>query len=656
MIDFIQLQQRVQERLRQDRSIHLIEAEGSTIEAAVSEAAVLLDVPVKHLEYEVIERGAPGLLGIMGKKNWKIRAYERAAGKTQEEDVDEAEFEEFGAALKPVVSDKNGEIFVLFTSDGAMLKVTPPEGKGKRVTDAQAMMRLHTRAAQEVDEDLVKTVVREAGSEYVRVGFFSHNLANDSSARIEIIDNNLKALLTVTAPGPGGFDLDYDYYISLLKQNRVYFGIKEDFIRDFVDHPVYREAVVVAEGIKPVNGRDAYIRYNFETGKEKVKITEGADGKVDFKNISIIRNVVEGQPLAKKIPAEEGVPGKSLSGEILLPVNGRDIPLPTGKNVKVAQDGETIIAETNGQVLLVGDKINVEPVYHVNGNVNLSIGNIDFLGSVVISGNVEDGFSVKAAGNIEIHGTVERANLQALGDIVVYQGITGKGTAFVRAGRSIWARFIENTRVEAGKMVVISDGIVNSQVDAFERIIVKGKRAHIVGGRLRATEEINADTIGNATSGTETICEVGYDLKAKVRHDSLVEKKTALEEELIVLQRELQTLINIKKQRKILPDEKEIEMKEMVKKRQSLMNTIKEMDAEKQKLEDLLEGSACTGKISAASKVFPGVRIIIRDMKEDVRNDYKAVTFYLEKGLIRVTKYEEPPEEGLEMPDGNSAD
>jgi uncharacterized protein (DUF342 family) len=205
-------------------------------------------------------------------------------------------------------------------------------------------------------------------------------------------------------------------------------------------------------------------------------------------------------------------------------------------------------------------------------------------------------------------------------------------------------------------MVVVSDGIVNSQVDAFQRIIVKGKRAHIVGGHLRATEEISADNIGNATSGTETICEVGYDLKAKLRRDDLAERKTALEEELGVLQRELQTLINIKKQRKTLPDEKEIEMKEMIKKRQSLMNTIREVNAEKLKLEDLLEGSPCTGKVSASSKVFPGVRIIIRDMKEDVRTDYKAVTFILENSLIRVTKYEEPDEEGLEMPSGSSAD
>ncbi|MDR1352345.1 MAG: FapA family protein [Treponema sp.] len=653
MIDFVQLQQRIKERLGQDRSIHLIEAEGPTIEAAVAEAAVLLDVPVRYLEYEVTERGSPGFLGT-GRKNWKIRAYERAAGEIEEETGEDA-FEEFDTEFKPVVSDKNGEVFVQLTIDGAMLKVVPPVGKGKRATEAQAMMALENRNAREIDEALVKTVVREADGEYVRIGAFDHNIANDAVAHLEITENNMKALLTVKSPGPGGFDLAYDYYISLLTQNKVYFGIKEDFLRSFADRPSYRETVTVAEGLKPVNGRDAYIQYDFETDQKKVKIKEGSNGRVDFKNLNIIQNVVEGQPLAKKVPAETGVPGKNLIGEALPATNGRDIPIPVGKNVKVAEDGEVMIAEASGHVVMVGDKINVEPVYHVKGNVNLATGNIEFLGSVVVSGNVEDGFSVKAAGNIEIHGTVEKADLEAMGDIMVYQGITGKGTACIRAGRSIWARFIENTIVQAGNMVVVSDGIVNSQVDAFHRIVVKGKRANIVGGHLRATDGISANSIGSATSGTETICEAGYDLKAKLRHDAQVAKRSAMQDELIEVQRGLQTLINIKRQRKALPPEKEVEMKGMMEKRLSLMNNIRELDADIQKLKKILEAGPCNGKISAAAQVFPGVRIVIRDMKEDVRADYKAVTFFLEEGLIRVANYEEPEEEGLEMPDGNSA-
>ncbi|GHU63919.1 hypothetical protein FACS189445_6960 [Spirochaetia bacterium] len=184
--------------------------------------------------------------------------------------------------------------------------------------------------------------------------------------------------------------------------------------------------------------------------------------------------------------------------------------IPLGKNVHLGDDKVTIISDMNGQVVEVGGKINVEPVYTVDGNVNLKTGNIIFLGTVIVKGSVEDGFSVKAAGNIEVNGTVEKAELDAEGDIIVHQGITGsKVNGIIRAGKSIWARFIENTALEAGDMVVAQDGIINSRVDAFKRIICQGKRATIVGGRLRTSEEINAKVLGSPTAGTETICEVG---------------------------------------------------------------------------------------------------------------------------------------------------
>jgi uncharacterized protein (DUF342 family) len=269
---------------------------------------------------------------------------------------------------------------------------------------------------------------------------------------------------------------------------------------------------------------------------------------------------------------------------------------------------------------------------------------------------VEDGFSVKAAGNIEVDGTVEKAELDAEGDIIVHQGITGKNVGVVRAGRSIWARFIENAIVEAGNMVVVSDGIINSQVDAFKRIICQGKRAHIVGGRLRASEEINAKILGSPTSGTETICEVGFDPRSKQELDKFTALKEQAEKQLEDTQLNLQTLINIKKQRKSLPEDKEAYMKELMDKRQVLMGDIKKADEGIARVQEFLNSLKTRGRVSASAKVYPGVKILIRDAKDDVRNEYRAVTFILENGLVRVTKYEEPDESIKKGPDGYTTD
>jgi len=284
--------------------------------------------------------------------------------------------------------------------------------------------------------------------------------------------------------------------------------------------------------------------------------------------------------------------------------------------------------------------------------VGLKTGHIIFLGTVIINGNVEDGFTVKAAGNIEVSGTVGKAVLDAEGDIIVHKGITGKNTGTIKAGRSIWARFIENTMVECGNMVVVSDGIINSQVDAFKRIICRGKRAHIVGGRLRATEEINAKILGSPTGSTETICEVGIDPKSKLLLDTLTAKKGDMDEQLKDIQLNLQTLINIKKQRKSLPKDKEDQLGELQDKRNLLITDLQKNNEEIVKVQEYLNTIKARGRVSASVKVYPGVKVIIRDEAKIVHTDYKAVTFILENGLIRVTKYEEPDDEVKRAPDG----
>jgi uncharacterized protein (DUF342 family) len=649
MIDFVRLQNIVKEQLEQDRTIKTIEATGPTLELAVSEAAALLDIPVRRLEYEIAEKGSTGFLG-SGKKDWKIRAYERYFEKAAEGDDDIFALGTENNA--PVIEDRDGEAYVHLSPAGAFLKVVPPQGRGKRAPEAQALHALTARGVVGVDAALVSKIVREAAGAYVHVGDFEHRPVNDSFITVDIAEGEMKAYVHVTPPGPGGCDLSVETYLSFLRNNRVVYGVKEEFLRDFADKPVYKEPVVVAEGIRPIDGRDAYIQYNFETDQTRVRLRESSNGRVDFKELNIIQNVVENQPLAKKIPPTTGTVGRTVTGKVIPAKNGKETGLPVGKNVHVGDDGATIIADINGQVVVVSGKINVEPVLTIPGDVNLKTGHIIFLGTVIVNGNVEDGFSVKAAGNIEVSGTVEKAELDAEGDIIVHQGITSKSGGLIRAGRSVWARFIENATVEAGNMVVASDGIINSQVDAFKRVICQGKRAHIVGGRLRASEEINAKILGSPTSGTETICEVGFDPKSKAELEQLKLDKEGAEKDLDEVQRNIQTLINIKKQRKSLPEDKEAYLKELMDKRQILMGDLKKINEGIVRVQEFLDGIKNRGRVSASAKVYPGVKIFIRDVKDDVRNEYRAVTFILENGLIRVTRYEEPDEDVKKGPDG----
>jgi uncharacterized protein (DUF342 family) len=117
----------------------------------------------------------------------------------------------------------------------------------------------------------------------------------------------------------------------------------------------------------------------------------------------------------------------------------------------------------------------------------------------------------------------------------------------------------------------------------------------------------------------------------------------------------MQTLINTKKQRKTLPEDKEAYLQELMERRQVLTEDLKKTQEGIQKVQAYMSDIQVRGRVSASTKVWPGVRIWIRDVKEDVRQEYKAVTFVLENGLIRVSKYEEPDDLAKKGLDGYSS-
>jgi uncharacterized protein (DUF342 family) len=118
----------------------------------------------------------------------------------------------------------------------------------------------------------------------------------------------------------------------------------------------------------------------------------------------------------------------------------------------------------------------------------------------------------------------------------------------------------------------------------------------------------------------------------------------------------MQTLINIKKQRKSLPEDKEAYLQSLDEKRVELMTDLKRNVEETAEARDRLGNLHTRGRVSASSKAYPGVRVVIKDAVEDIRSEYRAVTFVLEDGLVKITKYEEPDAEGSRRISGYSTD
>lgn len=643
MVELAKIREFMRAQAEEDRKSRWVQVEGEDLDDALRQAAIELALPIKKIEYEIRDPGKKGTLGF-GKKSCVIVAYPSMDTSLSQLGED---FLELSAEGQPdqEVKDQNGEAIVRLFHEGVFLKVNRPLGKGSRASEKDVYAQLEHRRITTYDRNVLQKVIKSADGRYVKIGDFDYNPANDSILSVDITDFDMKAYILCRPSSSNGADPNFDTIVGFLKSNGVVFGIKEEAIREFIDHPQYNDPYLVAEGTSPVNGNDARIIFNFETDRTKIKLKE-KNGRVDFKESNVIQNVVEGQALAKKVPPEEGRPGRTVSGKLLPARDGEDVKFELGKNVHLSDDGVTAVASINGQVVIVNGKINVEPVYVVEGDVSLKTGgNVIFLGTVIVKGNVEDGYKVKAAGNIEVMGNVGKSELDAEGDVIVHQGITGKGKGIVTAGKGVWSKFIENAHIDAGELVIASDGIINSYVSANQRIICQGKRATIVGGHLRAAEEIHAKTLGSV-AGSETILDVGFDPKSKERLVNLNERLANIQEEIDKIKQDMFTIKKLKdKKKNQLTKEKLQYLKDISGKKQTLEEEQLELQAEVEQLQHYLSSLKVKGRISAAERVFTGVILNIKDATLPVRSEYKSVTFINEEDKIKVTKYIKPEEE-----------
>ena len=641
--------------LQVDRNLHFVEVNADTIDEALADAVVQLDTKLSNLHYEVVEKGSDGILGL-GKKPWKIMVYQdpKTVKKTQHLASDglfEIGDEEEGVQI----TNRDGLYYIRHFKSDIVLKVLLPVGEGMPVELKEVLDEIKRPDTISFDEELVKKCVKTGtDNDYVVIGQYKHVPAGDVVIGVEVSKDEMKGTIVVSPPAMSGSEASFEMIKrAILAQGVVDACIEEDKIREFVDNPVYNNPFEVAEAIQPVDGHDAYISYNFETDPKKLKAQVDEEGKVDYKKLNNIQNVIADQPLAQKIPAERGKGGKTLFGRYLEAKNGKDIQIQLGANVKLDRDGVTIKAEIDGEVMLVNGKVTVEPIKYLDA-VNVKTGDVKFVGTVVIKGNVQEGYKVEAT-NIEVNGIVDKSRLEATGNIIVRQGIFGKGEGFIKAGKSLWAKFINDTTVEVEENVIVSDSIVNSSVTAMKNIVLRGKKAQIIGGHLMATEEICARKVGSPGGGTETILEVGVDPRAKKRLEELQNMQAKATKEYENCDLDIQTLEQQKKLRKKLPQEKEEKLKNLKERCEQISEELEKMTDEINKIQEHLRDLKAIGKVKVEGDVYAGVKIYIRDVLDEVKIDTKSVTFFYDKAFSKRGPYE-PPALAEEQPDGYSAD
>lgn len=423
---------------------------------------------------------------------------------------------------------------------------------------------------------------------------------------------------------------------NALQTSKVKAGILEEVVQELCAIPAkYANArVTIARGVAPVDGTDAFIEYPYlATVSDEEGPKELEDGRVDFYNITSIPNVVKGQLLARKIPATPGTPGTAVTGEPIAPKAGKEINIKPGKNVVHNKERTMVYAAIDGQVSFTDqDRLNVFPVFEVNGDVDFGVGNIDFVGTVVIRGNVLNGFRVKASGDIRVLGSVEGAELYADGSIEIKSGIVAQDKGVIVAGKDIRTSFIQNANVTAGHQVIVSQSIMFSTVRAGKQIICKGPKGIIIGGVLQAGEKIAARVFGN-NSATPTVLEVGVKPELRQELANIQKDLQNVYENLRKTDQGLGVLNQILHSGKELTTEKRIMQIKLTNTRLVLEKECKELEARKKELEIELKGEG-PAAVEVYQVMYPGIKLTFGKLVHFIKHEYARTRFIVLDGEI----------------------
>ncbi|WP_394131570.1 DUF342 domain-containing protein [Shewanella maritima] len=355
----------------------------------------------------------------------------------------------------------------------------------------------------------------------------------DGHAEVVISDDKMQATLTLHS-AYGGKDVALPDILKVLKANNVKMGLSKPKIFGLIKRldilpPGEQASDVIAVGKLAENGQHAELTRKVSLARERLlKPQERDDGTVDMRNLGSMITVKPNDVLMVKSPATEGVAGYNVHGDVLQQKPGKDKQLVPGTGTSLNPHNQNeLIATEPGQPVETRTGMQVDDTLEIK-EVNVRYGHVNFKGSVLIKGDVQEGMQVKATGDVTVMGFVDSASIEADGDIVVSKGIIGRQdksgelSTQIKAKGQICAQFVQYSNLEAEGEILVTKQLLHSHTQSKETINVcdpSNRRGDLVGGIAKANKGIRAVAFG-ATAGTKTVlyCAMEHsNLKAQLK-------------------------------------------------------------------------------------------------------------------------------------------
>ncbi|MCL2046266.1 MAG: FapA family protein [Oscillospiraceae bacterium] len=554
---------------------------------------------------------------------------------TISEDDENSEFRVFAFnGTKGQLADLDASFGLYYESDGVYLELYRERGLGKELDRLAISQYIVRKNLTRLDEASVQLLLIERVGR-ARIAPDQEEFFFGEDITVEIPQYEMEARVTLLAPEPGGAEIGLEAAKEKILQAGVTHGLDEQALSEVLQGKKYGQSIVVATATQAVDGENGKLVFNFQTDPATGRPRELEDGKVDYKDLSLFVPCNEGQLLVSRTVATEGTAGSTVKGKVIKQRPGKNVTLPKGKNVIINADKTEMFAETSGMVEYIHGSVNVTNIYMIDGDVDVGVGNIDFDGSVQVSGNVLSGHVIKASGGVVIGGVVEASEIISGGNVEVKRGMQGMDRGRIEAAGSISMLYIERGTAIAGGTITV-DASIHSLIEAGESLHAKGKRGSIIGGRAIAADEIVANSIGSV-SQAQTEVEVGVMPYKRAKLSELEKEMEKLAGEMTKLD-QLDTYLSRAKEK--LDEETYDKLYRSGK--ENRKNNTEQMAVYTREINDLKDEleHAISGRIHVFDTVYAGARIIIGTDTLKVHDDIQYATFKFKEGQVSYTPCE----------------
>ena len=453
--------------------------------------------------------------------------------------------------------------------------------------------------------------------------------------KVDITDRKMKAFISVKEPDAGQpqsvntNDLNY-----ALEKAGVKYGVKEEVVNEIITGKKWGQKFLVALGTDPTPGEDGRVEYFFPTEISlRPQIKE--DGRVDYKEISVVNSVEKDALLVRKTAPTLGTKGVDVTGTAVAAVNGKDINISLGQGVSKDKDDALLIKATVDGVVFFNPRngnLEVQQLYIIPGSVNYSTGNVHVKSSVEIRGDVEAGFSIATPYNVEVKGVVEVAKVTCEGTLKVKDGITGDGVNLIKVGGDLHSGYLNNQRIQCGGSVYIATEIRNSFIECEDEVMIMKPNGIIIGGKITAASKVTAPTIGNIYS-IPTEIEVGIIPKFKEKFITKDKERAVVQKQMDELKQKISAIAQNSREGTIDPRLAAYKNQwvDCSAKLETLINEAKEFEEAYQNVAD--------PGVYVTKTVYPGVLIRIKSVNYEVHEELSHVMFKLVEDEIVHSPY-----------------